>query len=273
MKPNLFIVGAPKSGTTFLYKKLKNHPELFFPKIKELNFFTYDELAKDSYYRDFKIKKLKRYLSFFKTKEECSYLVDASVSYFTFDKVPERIKGFNPEAKIIMIVRDPYKRAFSHYQMDKRMGYANKSFMEYLQDENSFHYRQYIGNSCYFEQFKRFEKEFGKDKILILHLENIKEDIGKLFTFLKISKIPIDFDKKVNENKISKNILGKFSQKNRNIIGYLKLIIPIKIINRFKPLIYKKSEKELIKKSDLNELRKVILKDYESFNKMIRSNS
>ena len=45
-KPNLFIVGAPKAGTTFLYTALMDHPEVFFPKNKEPNHFASEELSK-----------------------------------------------------------------------------------------------------------------------------------------------------------------------------------------------------------------------------------
>ena len=56
-KPNLFLVGAPKAGSTFLWTILKEHKDIFFstnPE-KEINYFSYDELNNNSYYRDYKI--------------------------------------------------------------------------------------------------------------------------------------------------------------------------------------------------------------------------
>ena len=49
-KPNLFIVGAPKCGTTFLYHYLKQHPEIFFPDFKEPHFFGSDLIRKNEAY-------------------------------------------------------------------------------------------------------------------------------------------------------------------------------------------------------------------------------
>ena len=49
-KPNLFIVGAPKCGTTFLYHYLKQHPEIYFPDFKEPHFFGSDLIRKNGAY-------------------------------------------------------------------------------------------------------------------------------------------------------------------------------------------------------------------------------
>ena len=57
-KPNLFLVGAPKAGSSLLWTMLKEHKDIFFstnPE-KEINYFSYDELIQNSYYKDFKIK-------------------------------------------------------------------------------------------------------------------------------------------------------------------------------------------------------------------------
>jgi len=264
-KPNLFIIGAPKSGTTLLYNKLKNHPELFFPKIKELNYFSYEYLNKYSYYKDFKIKSEKKYLSFFKNGYNKKYLIDASVSYFTFHDIPNKIKKFNPEAKFIIMVRNPYKRAHSHYLMDKRMGYADNSLLHYLKEPTSFHYRQYIFNSQYEKQYKNYEKIFESKKILILELENIHKDYKKIFSFLKIKPFYVDFTEKVNENKISKNFIGDFTLKNRGLIEKIKLIIPTKVSKYLKKTIYSKGEITPIRKDEAIELKNLIKKDYKKF--------
>jgi hypothetical protein len=268
-KPNLFIIGAPKSGTTFLYDKLKNHPQLFFPKIKELNYFSYEFLNKYSYYKDFKIKSEKKYLSFFKKGSDKKYLVDASVSYFTFDDVPKKIKKFNPESKFIIIVRDPYKRAYSHYLMDKRMGYAYNSFTYYLNDPTSFHYRQYISNSQYEKQYRKYRNIFGSNNILIIQLENIQQDFKKIFSFLKIESIDVDFSKRVNENKISKNFIGNITLRNRNFIEKIKLLIPENILKYLKRIIYTKAKTTSISENQLIKIKKMIKKDYEIFKETI----
>ena len=269
MKPNLFVVGAPKCGTTFLYEKLQSHPDLFFPKIKELNYFSLEQLNKASYYKDYKVNSLDKYLRFYDTAKNQKYLIDASVSYFTFDDIPAKIKEFNPEAKIIMLVRNPYKRCYSHYLMDQRMGYAKKPLQEYLADEKSFHYRQYIGNSKYYEQLKKYQHYFKPENIFIIELERFEADFNKIFNFLKIDPIPVDFTAKVNENKIAANRLGRFAQKNRGLIERSKLMIPKSIISTLKSFVYRKAPKTKITEQDLALIKSLVDADYTQFKKAI----
>ena len=271
IKPNLFVVGAPKCGTTFLYKKLQNHPDLFFPKIKELNYFSLEQLNQASYYKDYKTNSLDKYLRFYEMGKKEKYLVDASVSYFTFDDIPAKIKEFNPDAKIIMLVRNPYKRAYSHYLMDKRMGHAKKPLQEYLVDDMSFHYRQYISNSKYYEQFKKYQEHFKSENIFIIELERFEEDFNNIFNFLKIKPIQVDFKSKVNETKIAANSLGKFAQKNRGLVERLKLMIPKRIITILRFLIYRKAPKTKITKKELGLIKNIIDSDYAQFLKVINN--
>lgn len=270
-KPNLFVIGAPKCGTTFLFEKLQSHPDLFFPKIKELNYFSLEQLNKDSYYKDYKTNSLDKYLRFYDTAKNEKYLVDGSVSYFTFDDIPAKIKEFNPDAKIIMLVRNPYNRSYSHYLMDQRMGYAKKPLQEYLADDKSFHYRQYISNSKYYEQFKKYQEYFKSENIFIIELEKFEDNFNNIFDFLKIEPIYVDFNSKVNENKIAANSIGKFAQKNRGFIERLKLIIPRVIIGTLKSIIYTKAVKTEIPEQDLDQIKNLVDLDYVQFLKVINN--
>ncbi|GAA4826793.1 sulfotransferase [Algivirga pacifica] len=267
-KPNLFIVGAPKSGSTFLFQTLGEHSDIFFPVIKELNFFSKDSLEKDSYYKDYKTQDLNSYLKGFSKNTGEKYLVDSSVSYFTFDDVPQKIRDFNQDAKIIIITRDPYKRAYSHYLMDKRMGYASGDFSDYLTSEDSFHYNQYVTNSLYYQNSKRYVELFGRKNVLFLRLENLREDMSSLFEFLDIPAIDIDFDKKVNENKAARNIFGRYAQHNRELVQKMKLYLPSQFFELAKLFVYKKEAKsDRISTEDLNLLESLIHDDYEIFKK------
>ena len=270
-KPNLFIVGAPKCGSTFLYEKLQSHPDLFFPKIKELNYFSLEQLNQASYYKDYKTNSLDKYLRFYDPAKNEKYLIDASVSYFTFDDIPAKIKEFTPDAKIIMLVRNPYKRSYSHYLMDQRMGCAKKPLQEYLVDDNSFHYRQYISNSKYYEQFKKYQEYFKAENIFIIELERFEEDFNNIFNFLKIEPIYVDFKSKINENKIAANSLGKFAQKNRGLVERLKLMIPKRIISTLKALVYRKAAKTEIPEQDLDLIKNLVGSDYAQFLKVINN--
>ncbi len=269
MEPNLFIVGAPKAGSTFLYEKIKQHPALFYTQTKELNYFSQQELEAESYYRDFRIKDKEKYLDLYKkVSREQKYAIDASVSYFAYPKVPQRIHEFNPEAKIIIMLRNPVKRAFSHYLMDRRMGYANQPFLEYLKNKNEYkaHYVQYIGNSNYAKNVQGYIDVFGVENVLVLKLERIKEEIPKVFDFLGVSPITINADERVNENKEPKNGIARFFQKNRNITENLKHIIPQGLIKKANAIIYKPAEKMTMTPEEKQITEEILKEDIRFFN-------
>ena len=95
-KPNLFLVGAPKAGSSLLWTMLKEHKDIFFstnPE-KEINYFSYDELKQNSYYKDYKVKSEYDYLKVFKKGQSVKYLVDGSVSYFAYPTVPKKLYEF-----------------------------------------------------------------------------------------------------------------------------------------------------------------------------------
>ena len=98
--PNLFIVGAPKSGTTFLYYYLKQHPDIYFPNFKEPHFFGSDLIRRNGAYN----LSLDEYQDLFKTDKKI--IGEASTFYIFSKDAPEEIYNFNPKAKIIIMLRD-----------------------------------------------------------------------------------------------------------------------------------------------------------------------
>jgi hypothetical protein len=100
MKPNLFIVGAPKCGTTAWYRYLAEHADIFFPPdVKEPHYFAHDLPG----FR--KTRDLVDYLSLFDEAGDKSVLGDASVFYLYSQIAASAIHAFNPESKILIFVR------------------------------------------------------------------------------------------------------------------------------------------------------------------------
>jgi hypothetical protein len=267
IKPNLFIIGAPKAGTTFLFEKLKNSNDFFFPKLKELNYFSFNDLNEKSYYNDYKVNTLDKYLSFYKNTESAKYIIDGSVSYFTSENALKDIASFNPESKIIIILRNPIQRAFSHYQMDKRMGYATKNFKDYLNDKSDRHYHEYVENSLYFQNIEIAKKYFSAKNIIILTLEEISKNLDRLSTFLELNLETIsekDLGEKINENKAPKNFLGRMMQKNRKLVSILKIFIPKKISDKIKSPFYEDAKKEFITEEEYSLIYNILREDIEN---------
>jgi hypothetical protein len=108
--PNLFLVGAPKAGTTSLWHYLGAHPEVHLGALKEPHFFTsqkriYVETVKDEV----------AYLRLFAGARGARYLCDASGSYLHDPSAPESIRRVSPDARIVVSLREPVARAFSSY--------------------------------------------------------------------------------------------------------------------------------------------------------------
>jgi len=271
-KPNLFLVGAPKAGSSLLWTMLKEHKDIFFstnPE-KEINHFSYDELAQNSYYKDYKIKSEDDYLKVFQKGQSVKYLVDGSVSYFAYPSIPKKLYKFNSEAKIIVIVRDPILRAFSHYNMDKRMGYAIAPFSEYLiNKDNKYkqYLHQYIENSLYYKHVNNYLEYFDKSQVFILQLEHINDDIDRLCDFLDIKKLKSKSNnERVNANKIPMNIISRTLQHNRYLATTLKKIIPKIIVRYFDFLLYKKAENVRLQEAEKLLLEQYLNEDYLQFN-------
>ena len=271
-KPNLFLVGAPKAGSTLLWSILKKHKDIFTTnELKELNHFSYDELTYNSYYKDYKIRNENDYLKEFKKGQSFKYLLDGSVSYFAYPSIPKKLYEFNAEAKIIIIVRDPIFRAFSHYNMDKRMGYATESLNEYLVNKKNKHEKfihQYIENSLYYKHVNSYLEYFEENQICILQLESINDNLDKLCRFLEIDKLESFKDhERINPNKTPRNIISRTFQHNRNLTSKLKRFIPRELVSYFEFLFYKKAEKVKLEEVDRFFLEQYINEDYFKFKK------
>lgn len=99
MKPNLFIVGAPKCGTTAWAQYLGSHPEIYFSRIKEPHYFSTD-FPNWRWVRD-----EEEYLALFPNDLEQKILGEASTWYLQSTEAPKRIRKFNPDSRIIILVR------------------------------------------------------------------------------------------------------------------------------------------------------------------------
>ena len=110
MKPNFFIVGAPKCGTTALYEYLRPHPNIFMPRLKEPHYFATD-LGTYPF-----IKTLEDYTRLFADAGEQHLSVgEASVYYLRSSTAIANIHEFNPEAKIIAMFRNPVEMVHSFH--------------------------------------------------------------------------------------------------------------------------------------------------------------
>ncbi len=276
MKVNLFIVGAPKAGTTSLYNYLSQHVDVLMSSEKEPDFFSRAELHnQDIYYIKSRISTEKKYHDLFNHYKNEKILGEASVSYLYYSEVPKKIIKYNPNSKIIIMLRNPSERAYSHYLMDFRLGLNNKSFLEVFDEKNSLFFQQYFKLGRYYDQVKRYIKIFGRNNIhVIWHHEftkNTQEEVFKVFDFLNIKRLKIDSKTKHNKYFLPRNIYIKKFYSLYFFRKLLKLFIHkqlIKIIKNFLFLDGKKPQLDDITKkkidkyfsNDIEKLEDLLLK-------------
>ncbi|MFD1343970.1 sulfotransferase [Litorisediminicola beolgyonensis] len=212
--PNLFIPGAPKCGTTSLAYYLGQHPDIFAPLIKEPAFFGSDLNAARP-----RIS-LESYLDLYKEWKEETVAFDASTHYFSAKRAAAEIAEAAPEARAVIMVRNPVEATYSMYhQLVFNGAEQPNSFEESLDAEsgrttnaevNRFAYSQNFLYSKIFsfdENIKRFEFCLGKERVRVVLLDDLKENpieqIVNICNWLEIKVAPVykfDLSKK-NEAK------------------------------------------------------------------------
>ena len=197
--PSFIIIGAQRCGTTSLYDYLSHHPQIIPSPVKELFYF-------DDYYT----RPIEWYKSFFPTKKEQEKLErdlvanvitgEASPSYFFHPYAAKRIKETLPQIKLILVLRDPIERAYSHYNHIKRLNREPLSFEEAIEKEqeriapdieklakDEFYKADqrrdysYLTRGYYAKQLKEWFKHFPKEQLLIVQSEEFYRDTPRVY--------------------------------------------------------------------------------------------
>jgi len=235
--PNFFLVGAPKAGTTSLYHYLDQHPQIYMSPIKEPNFFAAEirqenceaalrrSIARDARglreYLDGRmcekrfggiVANWEDYLRLFANANNQTALGEASVCNLWSPTASERIAGRIPDAKILVMLRDPVARAYSQYLHGVGNGAIRWSFREHI--ERNLRHRSgqfcvhypFLEFGLYSQQLNRYLERFGENVWIGFHEEfnnrplNVCQDI---FRFLGVShEFSPDMDKRHLEAQI-----------------------------------------------------------------------
>ncbi|RMA93316.1 sulfotransferase family protein [Hydrogenothermus marinus] len=291
--PNFFIVGAGKAGTTSLYYYFKQHPDIYMSPIKEPNYFAKDtdinEFIKRHKGVNTFIKDFNEYIQLFKDRKKEKVVGEASVSYLYSKVAAAEIFKYNPNAKILIILRDPIERAFSQYLMNLMIGLTTeKNFIKEVVND----YKNskgilgsaylYIEFGLYYEQVKRYLDIFPKKNVKILLFEDLKNNLENtlknIFVFLDVdSNVKIDITPQ-NPSYVPRipPSINKFILKwGRN----LKPIIPSNFWNEFKnfyrkiffenqkPVLSEKDRKYLLPffEQDIKKTQELIQRDLSSW--------
>lgn len=176
--PNFYVVGAPKAGTTSLYEYLKPHPDVFLPEYKEMRMFEpeHPDSADVALYRD-------QYAG----ATGYRAIGDTTASYLGNPLVADRIREVSPDARIVIMLRDPVERAYSHYlNLQRVIDEPAASFREALRryDDPSSQYRWlsrvYVEEGLYYESVRRYLATFGRQQVLVLLFDDLRKNPNQL---------------------------------------------------------------------------------------------
>jgi len=236
-KPNFFVVGAARAGTTTLYSYLQQHSKVFMPEDK-----LYKEPAFFSSLR--KGMRLENYLNIFKNADDRHQCIgEASTAYLTDPTSAKKIYKYNPNAKIIIILRNPADRAYSLYTWMVQEGYEwansferalqlestrkNKNIPNLFEPEYYWNY-MYYSSGLYFKQIKLYYDLFDKVNIFVIKFDELVKNPNSVYRkvcyFLNISYESISIEKKNESKSVYSSILSFFGRKINNNISRFKSI-------------------------------------------------
>ncbi len=224
-KIDFLIVGAQKGGTTTLLEHLKKHPNIETSIRKEVHFFDRDNLFKKNT-STAQLRAIQRlYEKSFPKDKDGIIRGEATPTYMYNQHCAQRIYKYNPNMKLIFLLRNPILRAYSAWNMAKiRMEKKNchiKSFKQCIEDELKYKSNNaktpYLDNSFidrgfYTTQIERFTNRFPKAQMLFIKSEDLKLKheilINEVYEFLKV------------EHKNKDKLINKHERKYSEEISY-----------------------------------------------------
>ena len=190
--PNFFHAGFPKSATTWFHRCLREHPEVFVPDVDALHYFTVHFDQGEQWYT--------RHYSDYAGERVVG---DTTPSYAAFDWSRRRLADFNPDAKILITLRNPIDRAFSHYfHMKQKRGYP-KRFQEVLENKADL-FQWLIAMGFYGHHLTDLFRYFAREQVCVMSYDLLVSDprtfCRQVFDFLEIdsSFLPTCVNQKVN---------------------------------------------------------------------------
>ncbi|WP_375261875.1 sulfotransferase [Palleronia sp.] len=217
--PNLFIVGAMKAATTTRADQLGAHSEIFAPVQKEPNLFAELDECGRPYYRLVAPKlgssepgpisrtpsiTAEEYRDLYRGSEAYRYRLDASTNYLPTPCSAKLIRRVAPDAKIIILLRNPYDRAYSSfaYQLSRgreavsRFEAAVQAELSGERDEWA-HAWRHIHTSCYDDAVARFQNEFAPEQVKVLLFNDfisepraVNDEIASFLSISKMAEVP-----------------------------------------------------------------------------------
>lgn len=194
--PEFLVIGAPKAGSTTLFSLLRSHPQIVESfgvtrqgKVmkKELRFFNKAKPLSAKMKKEYQ-------LSFLPDWSSRNLLrFEGTPDYLESPSCPERINAYSPKMKLIVVLREPCMRAFSHWKMyhyrdENSELFDSSSFRSAVENRES----SYVRKGLYAQQLERYLQYFPSSQLLVLDFEeliqNQQDSMDRITNFLSIRK-------------------------------------------------------------------------------------
>ncbi|RYX81617.1 sulfotransferase, partial [bacterium] len=233
-RPNFFVIGASRSGTTRLHYLLGLHTEVFMPENKEPDYFVRSNPSPETY---------KQYFELFNEANNAKAIGESSTIYSRSQRWPgtaQRIFNYNPQAKLIYMVRHPLRRLESCW-VESRARYnpTPANFCEAIRSNII----DSMDATLYWKQLSQYRPYFPDSQILLLFFEDFIRDepatLKRCFEFLGVnSNASIDCSTQERQNaSIGKQEAKPFLDIMRRVPNYsrLRLLIPRSLKAKLRP--------------------------------------
>ena len=211
MNVDFLIAGTQKGGTSALNRYLREHQDLLMASTKEVHFF--DTESHFEHKPDYST-----YHAYFDTNypgySKNVRVGEATPIYMYWYDAAKRIWEYNPQMQLIIILRNPIERAFSHWNMERDAGHENLSFSEAITIEEHrcktalpLQHRifSYVDRGFYCEQLRRIWHYFPRKQTLVIKNEDLRNDVNgtlkKIAGFLNLSEFPLMAHSEIHSRK------------------------------------------------------------------------
>jgi hypothetical protein len=236
--PTVIIVGAQKAGTTQLYAHMVKHPRVFAGVKKEVDYFSKQPDRPVAWYRS-------RFPLRLQVEARDGHVLEASPSYLPMPQALRQMQSVVPDARLIVLLRDPVSRAFSHYQHRKTRHLESRTFEQAVADElqtyvfparrgvalapNAQPMLGYVGRGYYALQLELLLALYPLNRVLVIDSAELFSDTSatcrRVFDFLGLEDFDVQPGKVYNRGYYQEKVDPRVAEQLReHYLPYDKLL-------------------------------------------------